>query len=77
MPATFHGVVVGNHDLKIVDDIDTTIDFLGNRTMNKIMGVATVNKDYYLPMLNVANDLEGFGRREANEGIQQNQWFKF
>jgi hypothetical protein len=43
MPPTFHGTTIGNHDLKIVDCMDIEIDFLGNATMNKIMGVATVN----------------------------------
>jgi hypothetical protein len=70
MPTTFHGTAIGNHDLKIVDDTDIEIDFLGNAMMNKIMGVSTVNKDYDFPMLNVANYLEGLGRREASEGVQ-------
>ena len=48
---TFHGTSIGNHDLKIIDDIDVTIDFLGNTTMNKIMGATTVHKDDYFPIL--------------------------
>jgi hypothetical protein len=43
MPPTFHGTTIGNHDLKIVDDIDIEIGFLRNAMMNKIMGVSTVN----------------------------------
>jgi hypothetical protein len=31
---------IGNHDLKIVDDTDITIDFLGNVMVNKIMCVS-------------------------------------
>jgi hypothetical protein len=68
-PATFHGTTIGNHDLKIVDYTDITIDFLGNAVMNKIMGVAIVKEDYEFPMLNVANYLEGLGRKEAREGV--------
>jgi hypothetical protein len=63
MAATFHGATIGNHELKIVDDTNIAIDFLGNEAMNKIIGDATFNKDYDLPMLNVANELEGLGRR--------------
>jgi hypothetical protein len=42
---TFHGTSIGNHDLKIIDYTDITIDFLSNAVMNKIMGVSTVNED--------------------------------
>jgi hypothetical protein len=70
MPTTFHGTTIGNHDLKIVDNTDITIDFLGNVMMNKIMGVSTVNEDDDLPVLNVANELEGLGSREASKGMQ-------
>jgi hypothetical protein len=52
---TFHGTTIGNHDLKIVDDIDIEIDFLAQATMDRIMGVVTVNKDYKFPMFNVSN----------------------
>jgi hypothetical protein len=55
MPPTFHGTSIGNHDLKVVDCTDITISFLGIATMNKIMGVATVNEDDDLSMLNVTN----------------------
>jgi hypothetical protein len=72
-PTTFHGVTINNHDLKIVDDTNIAIDFMGNAMMNKIMGVSTVNKDDDLPMINVVNDIEGLGSREASKGMQQNQ----
>jgi len=71
-PSTFHGPTIGNHDLKFVDCSDIAISFLGNAVMNKIMGVATVNEDDDLPMLNVTNYLEGLERREASESIQGN-----
>jgi len=41
----FHGTTIGNHDLKIIDKMDVTIDFLGNATMNKVMSATTVQKD--------------------------------
>jgi len=69
MPTTFHGTFIGNHDLKIVDDTDITIDFLGNVMVNKIMCVVTIDKDYEFPILNVSNWLEGLGSRESSEEI--------
>jgi hypothetical protein len=69
MPPTFHGTSIGNHDLKVVDCTYITISFLGNAVMNKIMGVAIVNEDDDLLMLNLTNYLEGLGRREASESI--------
>jgi hypothetical protein len=44
---TFHGTIIGNHDLKIIDYVDVTIDFLGNAAMNKVMGATTVDPDYF------------------------------
>jgi hypothetical protein len=41
--------------------MDITIDFLVNAMMNKIMGAFTFNEDDDLPVLNVANELEGLG----------------
>jgi hypothetical protein len=38
--------------------------------MNKIMGVATVNEDDDLLMLNLTIVLEGLGSKEASERIQ-------
>jgi hypothetical protein len=70
MPTTFHGPTIGYHVLEIVNDTNIAIGFLGNATMNKIMGVATVNKDDDFLMLNIANELEGLWRREASEGMQ-------
>jgi hypothetical protein len=58
------------HDLKIDEKTYIEIYFLGNATMNKIMGVSTINKDYAFPILNVANDIEGLGSRETSEGVQ-------
>jgi hypothetical protein len=55
MPPTFHGLAIGNHDLKVVDCLDILISFLGNVTMNKIMGASTANEDVDLSMLNVTN----------------------
>jgi hypothetical protein len=49
--------------LKIVENTDITIDFLGNVMMNKIMGVSIVNEDDDLLVLNVVNELEGLGRK--------------
>jgi hypothetical protein len=60
-PTTFHGPTIGYHDLKIIDNTNIAIGFLANATMNKIMGVSTVNKDDDLPVLNVANELEFLG----------------
>jgi hypothetical protein len=54
-PPTFHGHTIGNNDLKIIDGTYIAISFLGNATMNKIMGPSTLNKDDYLHILNVTN----------------------
>ena len=72
-PKTFHGPTIGYHDLKIINNTNIAIGFLGNAMMNKIVGVTTVNKDDDLHVLNVANDLERLGGREASEGIQGNK----
>jgi hypothetical protein len=53
--STFHGPSIGNHDLKIIDCMDITIDFFENVAMNKIMGDTTVNKDDEFLILNVTN----------------------
>jgi len=52
---TFHGTTIDNHDLKIIDGTDVTIDFLGNATMNKVMGVTTLYKDDDFPIFDVTN----------------------
>jgi hypothetical protein len=52
---TFHGTTIGNHDLKIIDCTDVTIDFLGNTMMNKVMGVTTVHKDDDFTIFYVTN----------------------
>jgi hypothetical protein len=70
IPTTFQGTTNGNHDLKIFNYTDITIDFIGNVMMNKIMDASIVKKDYDLHVLNVSNELEGLGRRELNEGMQ-------
>jgi hypothetical protein len=77
MPTTFYGPTIGYYDLKIIDNTNIAIDFLGNAMMNKIVGVTTVNKDDDLPMLNIDNELEGLWRREVNEGIQGSEWVNF
>jgi hypothetical protein len=55
MSPTFNGISIGNHDLKIIDDIDATIDLFSNATMNKIMGSKTGHKDDDFPIFNVTN----------------------
>jgi hypothetical protein len=55
MSPTFHGTSIDNHDLKIIDCTDITIDFLGNAVMKKIMGATTVNEDDDFLILNVTN----------------------
>jgi hypothetical protein len=77
IPPTFHGPSIGNHYLNVVDCSDIEIIFLGNVLMNKIMGATTINDDDDLSMLNVTNELEGLGSREASESIQGNDMFKF
>jgi hypothetical protein len=57
-PTTFHEPTIGYHDLKIIDNTNISIGFLGNATMNTIVGATTVNKDDDLRVLNVANELE-------------------
>jgi hypothetical protein len=76
MPTTFHGPTIGYHDLKIIDNKNIAIGFLGNVTMKKIVGATTVNKDDDLPLLNIANELEGLWGREDNEGMKGNKWVK-
>jgi hypothetical protein len=55
MLAAFHGPAIGNYDLKIIDNTNIEISFLGNAAMNKIMGSSIINKNDDLPMLNVTN----------------------
>jgi hypothetical protein len=55
MPSTCHGTTIGNHDLEIIDDMDVAMSFLGNAAMNKIMGVATINQNDDLLMLDVTD----------------------
>jgi hypothetical protein len=52
---TFHGTTIGNHDLKIIDDIDVIINFLGTVMMNKVMGATTIHKDDDFPIFDVNN----------------------
>jgi hypothetical protein len=54
-PSTFHGIPICNHDLEIINWTDIEIEFLGNATMNKIMGSSTVNENGEFLVLNVAN----------------------
>jgi hypothetical protein len=54
-PSTFHGTTIGNHDLEIIDGMDVAMSFLGNVVMNKIMGVATINQNDDLSMLDVTD----------------------
>jgi hypothetical protein len=55
-PTTFHGPTIGYHDLKIIDKTNIEIGFLGNATMNKIVGATTVNQDDDLLISNIANE---------------------
>jgi hypothetical protein len=55
IPSTFHGATIDNHDLEIIDGMDVAMSFLGNATMNKIMGASTINQNDDLPMLDVTN----------------------
>jgi hypothetical protein len=52
---TFHGTSISNHDLKITDGTDVTIDFLGNGAMNKVIGATTVHKDDEFPIFDVTS----------------------
>jgi hypothetical protein len=54
-PSTFHGTTIGNHDLEIIDGMDVAMSFLGNVTMNKIMGTTTINQNDDLSMLDVTD----------------------
>jgi hypothetical protein len=67
--STFHGATIDNHDLEIIDDMDVAISFLGNTTMNKIMDASTINQNDDLCMLDLTDELEGLGSREASERI--------
>jgi hypothetical protein len=55
MSPTFHGTSIRNHDLKIIDGMDETIEFLGNVVMNKIMDATTVHKDDDFSIFNLTN----------------------
>jgi hypothetical protein len=57
MPTTFHGPTIGYNDLKIIDNTNIAIGFMGNAMMNKIVGATIVNKDDDLSILNIANEL--------------------
>ena len=54
-PTTFHRTTIGNHDLEIVDSMDVGMGFLGNAAMNKIVGVATINQNDDLSVLDAIN----------------------
>jgi hypothetical protein len=54
-PTTFHRTTIGNHDLEIVDSMDVAMGFLGNAAMNKIVGVATINQNDDLSLLDVTD----------------------
>jgi hypothetical protein len=77
MASTLHGTTIGNHDLEIIDDMDVAMSFLGNAAMNKIMGVATINQNDDLLMLDVIDYVEDFGSGESHESIEGNDWFYF
>jgi hypothetical protein len=54
-PATFHRTTIDNHDFEIVDSLDVEMGFLGNAMMNKIVGVATINQNDDLSVLEVTD----------------------
>ena len=54
-PSTFHGTSIGNHDLKIVDNMDIEHGLLINVVMNKIVDVSTVDSYDDFPMLDISN----------------------
>jgi hypothetical protein len=58
--------------LKIVDGTNIVIDFLGNATVNKIMGASTVNKDDDFPMLNKAIILRVLGVEKPMNHVADN-----
>jgi hypothetical protein len=64
---------IGYHDLKIIDNTNIEIGFLGNTMMNKLVGATIINKDDDLPMLNIANELEGLWRIKSSEVMQGNE----
>ena len=53
--STFHGTTIGNHDLEIIDSMDIAMGFLGDAAMNKIVGVATINQDDDLSVVEVTD----------------------
>jgi hypothetical protein len=55
VPATFHRTTIGNHDLEIVDSMDVAMGFLGNVVINQIVGVATINQNDDLSVLDVTD----------------------
>jgi hypothetical protein len=73
-PTTFHGTTIGYHDLKIIESMNIEISFVGNATMNKIVGATIVKKDDDLLFLNVSNELEHLLGQGASEGMQGNKW---
>jgi hypothetical protein len=44
--------------------------------MNEIMGAIVVNQDNYFVMFDVANQFEGLGSRNTNQGMQGGLWFQ-
>jgi hypothetical protein len=62
-------VSIGIHDLEIIDCMDIAMSFLGNASMNKIMGATTINQNDDLHMLDLTNYLEGLWSRETSESI--------
>jgi hypothetical protein len=55
IPSTFHGPTIGNHDLEIIEITNIAISFLGNSTINEIMGATTIKKNDDLLMLDVTS----------------------
>jgi hypothetical protein len=45
MTPTFHGTSISNHDLKVIDGMDIAMGLLRNSSMNKVMGVSTIDED--------------------------------
>jgi hypothetical protein len=54
-PSTFQRATIGNHDLEIINSMDIAVGFLGDAAMNKVVGVATINQDDDLSVLDITD----------------------
>jgi hypothetical protein len=56
MPPTFHGAIISNHDLKIVDHMDIAHGLLRNVTMDEIIGASTYVKQNIITMMTTSRN---------------------